>query len=426
VSEVILGSQTTGLAQTQGQVSFDTLPDAVRGTLEVRLEGQTLCPANVAQRGRIAIHSSAQTSIWASKQVHISDLGLTLAPATAACATAVQISDVDAGSRLLERLALRRANQLAPQAGEAASRKAEAEASSKLDQEANAALGRINQLFGEKVRAPLIRLGALPALFQFSTDERNLRLVMGQYNSGQLGAAGEPPALADSIDLGGCVHESLVNNSCETLLNGATIEDDTWRELMNVLTGSSPRPLWVHDRAERWSVTMARQRPVSVRFVDQQLAIKLRFASVTRGSRRDDEAVEIEASFIPQVTADGPAFTRQGNLGIHIAGCNLQKDEELRKFLARKFGAVLPEELHLSGLVPPAGASLGKLRQLELTELASDRGWLTIGYRLGSGQRIASRADANQPGVIWQPTAARNRADRPGTAEALESARRGP
>ena len=74
---------------------------------------------------------------------------------------------------------------------------------------------------------------------------------------------------------------------------------------------------------------------------------------------------------------------------MRVASANSHEDDELRAFLARKFGAVLPRELHLSGLVPPAGASLGKLRQLDLTQLDSNRGWLSIGYQLPT-DRLAS------------------------------------
>jgi hypothetical protein len=201
--------------------------------------------------------------------------------------------------------------------------------------------------------------------------------------------------MSSDIDLGGTVHESLVNNFCETLLKGATIKDESWRELLNLLTGSSPRHLWVHDRAERWSATMAQERPVVVQFADQRLGITFRVERVTRGSTAHDGLVEIEARFIPQITADGPAFAREGELLIRIAGENTQEHDELRRFLTRKFGAVLPPELRLSGLVPPAGGALGKLRQLNLTQLTTAGGWLSIGYQLSS-ERIASLPVANR------------------------------
>jgi hypothetical protein len=386
ISDIVLGSYTQGVAYTQGKVSFDTVPNPERGTLEVRLEGLTACPDTVAQRRRVSVYSSAQTVIRANKQVQISDLGFMLAPAVASCATAVQISDVEARSRIVERISWRRANQLVPQAEQAASQRAGAEASFKLDQQADAALGGMNDMFCQKIRAPLLRVGALPEVFRFWTDRDFLRLSLAQHNDAQLAAASTAPLLSSDYDLGGCAHESLVANFCESLLGGATASDQAWLDMMNVLTGTSPRALWVHDRAERWSVTFARQRPVEMDFADDRIGITLRLARVTRAQRQIDHPVEIEATFTPIITADGPAFVREGELAVRFAShVDPAEEATLRTFLARKFGAVFPAELHLSGLVPPTGGSLGKLRQLELVEFRSSGGWLALGYQLKNG-----------------------------------------
>lgn len=384
ISDIILGTQTSGLAYTQGRVSFDLVPNRERGTLEVCLEGQTACPDNVAQRGRVAVHSSAQTVIRARKQVHISDLGLTLAPAVAACTTSLQIDDVEAQSRIIERVAWRRASQLLPQAEQAASQRAQTEASGKLDERASAALGGANNFFCEKFRAPLIRIGALPASLQFWTESSHLRLSLVQRSDTQLATATAAPSLPSEYDLAGCAHESLVNNFCESALGGATIADRDWMELMNLLTGAAPRHLWVHDRAERWSVAFARQRPVLVRFAEDRIGLTFRLESVTRGASRSELPVEIEARFVPQITVDGPAFRRDGDVQVRFEReTNSPEERQARSLLEAKFAAVLPAELHLNGLVPPAGGSLGKLRQLELAEFRSTGGWLTLGYKLG-------------------------------------------
>ena len=383
ISDIVLGTFTQGVAYTQGRVSFETVPDPQRGTLEVRLEGLTACPENVAQRRRVSVYSSAQTVIRANKQVQISDLGFSLAPAVAFCGTSVQISDVDARSRLVERISWRRANQLVPQAEQAASQRAQAEASFKLDKQANAALGGMNDVFCQKIRAPLVRMGALPEKLRFWTDAAHLRLSLVQHNDSQLSAASQAPLLPSDYDLGGCVHETLIVNLCESLLGGSTARDQAWLDLMNILTGTSPRPLWVHDRAERWSVTLAKKAPLTVEFADDRIRIGLHLASVTRGSRQFQGPAEIEAVFVPKITADGPAFIRDGDLQVRVTA---QLDPEaataLQAFLARKFGAVLPPELNLNGLVPPTGGSIGKLRLLELVEFRSSGGWLALGYQL--------------------------------------------
>jgi hypothetical protein len=390
ITDFVLGSRIWGPSFTTGQVSFGTLPNSRQGTLEVRLEAQNSTPANVAQRGRISVYSSAYTSIRASKQVNINDRGLTLIPAVASAATSVQINDVEARTRITERLASRRANQLLPQAEQAAAQRAQTEASGKLDAQADAALGGVHETFCDKIRAPLIRLDALPPRLQFTSDEDHLRILLGQHNRAQLAVATPAPLVPLKYDLAGYAHESLVTNLCESLLVGATVNDKAWLELMNLLTGSSPRALWVHDRGERWSVRFAEQQPLLARFDGDRIDVTLRLANVTRGQRHFENPVEVEVRFVPKTTREGPAFVRDGELTIRFPESTTDESEtELRQWLTRKFSAVFPEELHLHGLVPPSGGSLGKLRQLELVEFRSTGGWLALGYQ------IAAQPDLN-------------------------------
>jgi hypothetical protein len=329
------------------------------------------------------VYSSAQTSLAANKQVHINDQGLRLLPASAWCATSVQVQDVTAGSRIVERLAARRVNRLLPQAEQAASRRAEWEASSKLDEQADAALGGVNDMFRRQIRAPLIRFDALPARFQFQSDQGALRIALSQHSGEQLAAAGEPPPLAPQCDLAFTVHESMIENLCETLLGGHTIQDERWLELAALLSGSSPRALWVHDRAERWSVTLADERPVMNQFDKDRVGFTLRVVKVTRGEREYAVPLEIEARFAPESTRDGPALAREGDVAIRFAEQPAPEiAAQLELLLKSKFGAVFPPNLHFHGLMPPTGGSLGKLRQLQLEEFAANGGWLRLAYRL--------------------------------------------
>lgn len=383
ISDFVLGSRIWGPSFTTGSVSFGMVPNSLQGALEVRLEGQNACPSNVAERGRISVYSSAFTTIRAKKTVLFSERGLTLTPAVSSCASSIQINGVQARSRILERLASRRANQLVPQAEQSAAQRAQVEASSKLDEQADAALGGIHDMFCNKIRAPLIRLDALPPQLRFSSDQNYLRLLLGQYNGTQLAPATPAPLVPHKYDLAGYAHQSLVTNLCESVLSGASVPDVAWLELMNLLTGTSPRPLWVHDRGERWSVTLANQQPIVARFEGDRIGITLRLSQIQRGERYFEQPVEVEARFVPKITREGPAFTRDGDLKISfsetLAG---ESQHDLRRWLTRKFGAVFPAELHLHGLVPPTGGSLGKLRQLRLAEFRSSSGWLSLGYQL--------------------------------------------
>lgn len=397
ISNVVMGNLTQGPAYTSGQVSFAVVPSQDRAALEVRLRGVTSSPANVAQRNRISIYSSATTSLAADKRVLMSEHGLTLLPAAAACRTDARIQDIQANRRLIERIAWRRATQILPQAEQAASRQAEAEAASGLDQRAGEALSGVNDMFCQQIRAPLVRLNALPALWRFWTDHEHVRMTLVQSSDSQLSAATKPPAIPAAYDLAFCGHESMINNLCESMLGGRPIQDQAWLDLMNLLTGAEPRHLWVHDRTERWSVTMAQKRPVRVQFQDDRLGITLRLAALTRDGKQSAEDVEIETRFLLRTTEDGPALVREGDVEIRYLGRTDAHQEDNRVFLARKFGAVFPAELHFNGLVPPAGGSLGRLRALDLSRFQAVDGWLTVGYQLQSTPtlHVADAADRN-------------------------------
>jgi hypothetical protein len=247
----------------------------------------------------------------------------------------------------------------------------------------------------------LIRFDALPPSLRFWSDAVHLRLSLAQFNDTQLSAAGAPPAMPLSYDLAGCVHESMVTNLCESLLGGRTVKDQAWLDVTHVLFGNPPRQLWVHDRSERWSVTLSKEQPLETRFTEDRLGFTLRLTHVTRGEQRQECPAEIRVKYIPKIGADGPEMARDGELVVELSD-NFETDEmrPLKPFLARKFSAVFPPVFHFHGITPPAGGSIGKLRQLQLAEFSSAEGWLTVAYEL---------LQAREP----QPTGALTRAATP-------------
>jgi hypothetical protein len=383
ITDVILGNMTHGPAYTSAKVSFGIIPHPSSGLLEIRLHGLTSCPANIAQRGNIVVHSSATTSLNASKQVQMSGEGLTLHRAAAWCQTSAQINDIRARWQFVERLARRKAEQMLPDAEQHASRRAEREASAGLDQQGDAALGGINDFFRDQLRKPLIRLDALPDPWRFWTDRDHLRMTMVQASGTQLGTAREPPEFPASWDLALGGHESMINNFCESALGGRQVRDEAFLTLMNTMTGSQPRALWVHDRAERWSVTFAARRPVVAQFQDDRIRLTLRLDGLTRGAEHFAHPLEITAQFEPTSTREGPALLRDGDVAVTFGESLAPADEaRQRQFLLRKFNAVLPPELHFYGLVPPAGGQIGRLRALTLEQFAAQDGWFTLAYEM--------------------------------------------
>lgn len=390
----VLGSYTSGTAYTQGHVSFGVVPSPRHGALEIRLNGRTACPANTSQRRNITVHGSTYTNIQAQKQLLLDEDGLEMLPATAHCVTQAFLHDVNAPRRFVERIAWRKATSMVPQAEAAASDHVAKEARTNLDKRANGALGGVNEMFRDRIVSTLTRLDALPKDWRFWSDQAHLRTRFIQNNDSQLAVAGPAPQLSPAHDVGIGAHASMVNNLAEAALGGETIPDQIWLDMLNVMTGTSPRALWVHDRAERWSVTLAPQRPLLAEFDEDRLGFALRITKVTRGERTFEEPVEVAVRFVPKITPDGPALIRDGDVEIRFAerttaeggaadgAAEGEEQAELRAFLARKFAAVFPPELYFDGFVPPAGGTFGRLRQLEPVEFRSDRNWLTLCYQL--------------------------------------------
>jgi hypothetical protein len=385
IVENVMGATTRGVAYTAGDVSLGFVPNRERGTLEIRLQGNVNVPFITAQRGQITAYSSSQTNLRATKQVQIDDQGLSLLPALAACNTSMQLQDIEAQSRLVERLAWRRATRMIPEAEASTNQRAQTEVTSKLNEQGAAMLSGVNDTFLNKVCGPLLRADALPPLMRFWTDESHLRLSFSQWNDRQIAAASPAPRFPDDYDMGVGAHESMVNNFTEVLLGGVTTRDEGWRHVVELMTGFSPRPLWVHDRAPRWTATFQDERPFIVHFDDNRACFTLRLKKVTVGQRTYEHPVEVEARMIPKIMPDGPALFRDGDLDIRLApGMESQAAAEYRQFLESKIGAVFPPEMYFDGFAAPAGGTIGRLRQVQICEMRCQDGWMTLGYKIQS------------------------------------------
>jgi hypothetical protein len=221
---------------------------------------------------------------------------------------------------------------------------------------------------------------------------------MIEANDSQLAPASPVPGFPEQYDVAIAAHESMIVNLAESMLGGSTIPDETWLSIIKLLSGEEPRALWVHDRTEPWSVTLAEERPLTPRFKDGGAAFTFRFSKVQRGDEVFAHPVEVEARFTLGESRDGPVLRRKGDVEIRFPSePSLASREGVEKFLKRKFSAVFPPELIYYGIVPPEGGSLGKLNQLRLAEFKTASGWMTVGYRLapaaGSrpGAELASR-----------------------------------
>jgi len=387
VDEELLGTVSHGTATTRGQVTVEFQPSDRRGVLDICLRGQTVMDDNVATKGPATIYSSTRTQVEARKRVEFDATGLDVTRTRAHCTTDMSIDNIAADRALIERIAWRRAEKMQPELQQAASRKAEQRVEEMFDEEANVPLVKAQDFLMSQFRHPLLRMGAFPETFRFSTRPGYLRVTIRQREAFQLAAPNAPPAIDPTDDMSFLVHQSLLNNSTERLLGGRTLDDKQLLEFMKILTGSSPRPLWVHERADRWAAVCADERPLEMEFRDGRITITFRLQGIDRDGEHAQVPVSVAGTFAMASTIDGVKLTRQGDLDIAVGRPDesASQNDELYTFVRRKFRGVLMPEIYFDGLVPPAGSSWDRLRNLAITRLDARDGWLTIAYRRTSG-----------------------------------------
>jgi len=375
---------TRGKAHTDGHVFMELSPYEEGAAFLVRLMGTVRSPDIVSQQRNITVRSSCVTEIDVRKRVKFTDAGFTYESAQANADSTIQIKDVSARGTLIERLAEGRAERQKSEYEQQSSQIARREITGQIDDEVSKAMKEANHVYIDFFRNPLMRVGTFPKKMDFYSTREHVGATIHLTSQGRLGSVGEPPELDTEFDIAGALHESLIDNYCNKGLSGALVLDKGWAKIMNILTGTEPRALWVHDRTDPWSFTFHDERPLEVDFRDGLMTLTLRSREATRASNHWKRSLLVRASYRIAIEGKDATLYREGPVVTQLDDGldETAEDAKMVKFLARKFGGVFQPELHFDGLVPPAGGSLGKLRQIELRKAEPEQGWLNVGFRL--------------------------------------------
>jgi len=395
IVESILKMTTYGTASAECNIGLDLLPNSEMANVRLTMHGSATMGDAVSEMRNIRIHSSSYTNIQGYKDIFFEPKGLRLLPTVANCNTNIEVHDIEARP-VVERLAWRRVNQKQSEAEQAAAERAARRAEEQLETEAGAPLEHLNNEYVKHVYQPLTSKSALPDTRVLTTDEH---LSIRFYRQSAEAESSSEKIPVPAYDVAVCLNDVFVNEMTARLLSGNTITDEQFANIMLTLVGKTPQQLWVHDRAERWSILTAAEDPLHVTFRDDRISIALRVAEVQRGEERMKTPLVISAKYSLEMTPqDGPHLIRDGEVQVQpieepsgalatdVAG-------ELRVFLKRKFSGLFLSDLYFDGLTPPAGGTWGKLRRLHLKQFASHDGWFDLGYQMQS-ESVATKPTA--------------------------------
>jgi hypothetical protein len=385
VTDVILKTRIHGTAHMVGHTSVTPAESWQRGLLCLNLTG-TVCSNNIGVNGPATLHTTGITTVNAVKPILFDINGLTLLPATANCTTSTNIHSIETRSRIVEKMAWKRAGKQQSEAEAIASDHAEARIARQLDEEVARQLADANVQFENKVRKPAVRRGVWPQDTQVSSNSSGVMLRMLHGGAGKLAAPGTPPSMTRSHDVTVKAHESAVANLSSELVGGFELTDENVVQLLKENNREIPEELKITDESEPWSITFARYAPVAVKFDANQIHIAVRCDRFTKGKNEDgtpdqeiNTPVEIAANYKLYQGPLGLLLVRDGEVTVDFVGQKKLTAMQVatKTFLKRKFNSVFKADIAGEGItLPGALAAQGKMT---VREVATHAGWIVAG-----------------------------------------------
>jgi len=383
VRDYILGTSIRGNGHLVGKVTLELVPNNDSAMLDTMLQG-VVSSRTVGQNGPATIYSNGSTAIAGRKRIVINDQGFASYPATAAARTNTQVTGIG-GSGMVQRVASRRVGEQKSQGERIAADHASDRVRLRMDQQINEQMAEAHANFHSKVRNPLLRRRELPDM-KFRTTSENLLLDVLAANRNQLAAPGTPPAIEGENDLAVQVHESMINNLAASLLGGVTLVEEELQKRVVEMRGSLPESLKSDEERDPWSITFARNQPVSVKFGENALQITIRGQRYTSGDQ-DFRAMNVTANYTVGLTEPdelgirGIKLVRQGDLEIVPPGEPRRlsgREITLRTLLQKRFGKLFEPEVVYDGLILPGRWRAAGI--LDTKQLAVGGGWLAVAW----------------------------------------------
>lgn len=388
VHEMIEGTRIRGTAHTVGDVTLALVPNTEQAVLQALFAGQTYTKT-VGTNGPARIYSSGTTQLTGQQVLYIDADGLHALSSTSQAKTAIRTNGIGTTSDgirgcIVERVATKRVAAAKPGAERTTSSKAETRLNGRLAERVNKFVGEANDRYWKQIRQPLTEKNQFPEDFLIRTTPQELLVTGVAASSDQLGASAAPPDLTGDPDLAIRLHETAVNNFAQGVLAGETLHSDRVREEMIEIMGELPDRFEDEEGKAPWSITFADQKPVEVKFEEGSFTVTIRGKQYTSDDRTY-RAMNVTAIYKIESTPDGLKGIRQGDLQIFPPGFVPGQrrfsvpEQTLRSILERRFNKLFTAEIGGEALEPPGRfKNLGKL---EMSNFASQAGWITLGWR---------------------------------------------
>ncbi len=381
IEDCIMGTSISGTGHTVGKTEPKLTPDDSRGVIDMFLFA-TAYSQTVGLNGPVCIYSQGETKIGAVKRLWIDEEGVHSHPASSNAETNTEIQDIKShrGSKLIERIAWKKAGKSLPKAEGVAAQHAEAKINARIDAQADKTVEEANEKYQNKIRKPLEEHKLFPEQINVSSTESALKAVTRLSGEALIAAPTAPPVVAEGSDISVRIHESMINNFARGALGGMTIEEEKFQAKVVELFGKLPDKMRPNDKEEPWTVSFASREPITVSFADNTFTITIRGTQFVTGTK-PYPGMNISATYTI-VNKDGKVkAVRAEKLDIAPPGKTTLSSSEsgLKTMLEKRFDKVFDKEISGEGFVPQG--KFAKAGKFVPVQFEAKDGWLLLAWK---------------------------------------------
>ena len=334
--------------------------------------------AAAADLRRIHVRATAAPAVQGVQEFHITPNGITVDSPSVAARLSTRVSRVHLDGllgrcRLIEALASQAVQDRLTANDPVVSVQIEQATRERVEDEGYALAYRINGLLHHGVWDRLGALDYVPTA-HLTNDADGIRSDTYYADGRQLAAPGRcpeiPPSDFASLDIVTWVHESAINNSCESWA-GIRLDEATARDLWQVqrkLTSDD----WESLPPGRYpaEIVLADESPIAVTFSHQAVDVHLRATSCALDGRTIDSGLRtLRIRYQIRADSTGLRFTRQAFSFSDPLPADIKTAWE--QVLSRFFGETIRPM--------PKFRNSGFSQFLRMHSLRMDNGWLVVG-----------------------------------------------
>lgn len=379
VNEYILNNPVAGQRRTDNQISIELVPDPSRILMNLLIRGRMIASTSSTVYPATVYNQSFSTYVG-RKELEWKKYGIVYSPTEVFVNLSNELSGVQTDmdfvpllGDLIREVAKGQYELQQPDIQRVTRERIKREVRQRIDQEADGRFNATNDRLKQRFFGHLGRLGLDLNLQKSRTTEEWILASLRLSSNQSLGSQTvEPPTMPGAFaDLK--VHESTIN----TFLSRLELEGKIMNvaELLNHLGNRLQTPFFQNlnlDESNDLYFEMARMDPVTVRFFEDRIFLRLALAAIEWEGRIFD-GIKVTVSFRPFEDGSGrPALIRDGMVRID-GPMNIRAQILLRSI----FSKVFPTN-EITSLVPPFFQKDERFTGLSTGLCRISRGWFCI------------------------------------------------